>query len=190
MDHDRLFKELLTTFFVEFIELFFPKVAAALDRESIEFLDKEIFIDLGSRERNEVDLAAKVRLLSKEAYILIHVENQAYWQFGFPRRMFDYFAPLHRKFDMPVYPIAIFSYDRPLTPAVDRYEVVAFDLSVLQFQFRSIQLNRMNWRDFLSKPNPVAGALMTKMNIEPTDRPRVKLECLHARNAKIESGKV
>jgi hypothetical protein len=25
MDHDRLFKELLTTFFVEFLELFFPE---------------------------------------------------------------------------------------------------------------------------------------------------------------------
>ena len=25
IDHDRLFKELLTTFFVEFLELFFPK---------------------------------------------------------------------------------------------------------------------------------------------------------------------
>jgi hypothetical protein len=32
MDHDRLFKELLTTFFVEFIELFFPELAEGLDR--------------------------------------------------------------------------------------------------------------------------------------------------------------
>mgnify|MGYP001806258758 CR=1 FL=1 len=28
IDPDRLFKELLTTFFVEFLELFFPEVAA------------------------------------------------------------------------------------------------------------------------------------------------------------------
>ena len=37
IDHDRLFKELLTTFFVEFIELFFPKLAAVLERDSIVF---------------------------------------------------------------------------------------------------------------------------------------------------------
>ena len=29
MDHDRLFKELLTTFFVEFLDLFLPDIAAA-----------------------------------------------------------------------------------------------------------------------------------------------------------------
>jgi hypothetical protein len=28
MDHDRLFKQLLTTFFVEFVELFLPEVNA------------------------------------------------------------------------------------------------------------------------------------------------------------------
>ena len=39
MDHDRLFKELLTTFFVEFLELFFPETLPYLDRDSVEFLD-------------------------------------------------------------------------------------------------------------------------------------------------------
>ncbi len=41
-----------------------------------------------------------------------------------------------------------------------------------------IQLNRLNWRDFLQQQNPVASALMAKMNIAPEDRPRVKSECL------------
>lgn len=34
MDHDRLFKELLTTFFLEFVDLFLPAVGAALGREA------------------------------------------------------------------------------------------------------------------------------------------------------------
>jgi hypothetical protein len=46
MDHDRIFKELLTVFFVEFIELFLPDVAAYLDPTSIAFLDKEAFTDV------------------------------------------------------------------------------------------------------------------------------------------------
>ncbi|BCU13831.1 hypothetical protein OA58_10930 [Microcystis aeruginosa NIES-88] len=37
IDHDRLFKELISTFFVEFIELFFPQVMDYLDRDSITF---------------------------------------------------------------------------------------------------------------------------------------------------------
>ena len=43
IDHDRLFKELISTFFVEFIELFFPQVMAYLDPKSVILLDKEIF---------------------------------------------------------------------------------------------------------------------------------------------------
>ena len=35
IDHDRLFKELLQTFFWEFVEAFLPEVAAYLDRASL-----------------------------------------------------------------------------------------------------------------------------------------------------------
>ena len=41
-DHDRLFKELLTTFFADFLELFAPDLAHAVVPESLEFLDKEL----------------------------------------------------------------------------------------------------------------------------------------------------
>jgi hypothetical protein len=39
MDHDRLFKELLTNFFAEFVELLLPDVAQYMERDSLEFLD-------------------------------------------------------------------------------------------------------------------------------------------------------
>ena len=42
IDHDRIFKELLTTFFVEFVEAFLPDVAAYLEQESLVFLDKQV----------------------------------------------------------------------------------------------------------------------------------------------------
>ena len=40
IDHDRLFKELLRTFFVEFLDLFLPAVRAYVEPESPVFLDK------------------------------------------------------------------------------------------------------------------------------------------------------
>ena len=44
MDHDGLFKKLLTTFFYEFLELFFYDLAARVDRsQDPEFLDKETY---------------------------------------------------------------------------------------------------------------------------------------------------
>ena len=39
----RLFKELLTTFFSEFLDLFLPDIAGILDRDSIRFLPQEYF---------------------------------------------------------------------------------------------------------------------------------------------------
>jgi hypothetical protein len=53
MEHDRLFKELLTTFFVEFVYLFLPDMAEYLRRDSLEFLDKEVFTDIASGDRHD-----------------------------------------------------------------------------------------------------------------------------------------
>jgi hypothetical protein len=38
INHDRLFKELLKTFFFEFIDLFLPQMSQYLDRSEITFL--------------------------------------------------------------------------------------------------------------------------------------------------------
>jgi hypothetical protein len=52
------------------------------------------------------------------------------------------------------------------------------DKQVLNFDYEIVQLNRLNWRDFLQQKNPVAAALMAKMKIDPLDRPTVKAQCL------------
>ena len=92
--------------------------------------------------------------------------------------MFGYFARLHEKYDLPVYPIAVFSYDTPRRPEPSTYRVDFPDLPVLSFRFRVVQLNQLAWRDFLDRTNPIAAALMAKMHIEPGERARVKLACL------------
>lgn len=51
-------------------------------------------------------------------------------------------------------------------------------MKVLEFNFMAIQLNRLDWRDYINRPNPVAAALMAKMQIAQNDRPKVKAECL------------
>lgn len=178
MDHDRLFKLLLTTFFFEFLELFLPRLAKYLSRGKVEFLDKEIFTDLAGGERHEVDVVAKCRFKGGKAFFLIHVEDQAKAQSRYPRRMFLYFAKLLEKYDLPVYPISVFTYDRPKRPEEDKYIISFPDKKVLDFRFTSIQLNRLDWKQFQATDNPVAAALMAKMRIEPKDRPVVKLACV------------
>ncbi len=178
MDHDRIFKELLTTFFVEFVELFLPDMYAYLDPASLEFLDKEVFTDVTAGEKHEVDLVVKARFRGEEAFFLVHVENQASAQSEFPKRMFTYFARLHEKYALPVYPVVLFSYETPQRAEPRQYRVEFPGKTVLHFEYTVIQLNRLSWRKFASQPNPVASALMARMKIAPRDRPKARIECL------------
>ena len=104
VDHDEMFKELLTVCFRDFVEAFLPDMAAYLETDSIEFVDKEIlrgvFGRTGRRKRF-ADLVVKARFRGQETFFLIHVENQAEREADFAQRMFRYFARLHEKYNLP-----------------------------------------------------------------------------------------
>ena len=178
IDHDRLFKELLSTFFIEFIELFFPDVINYLEPDSVIFLDKEVFTDVTAGDRYEADLLGQAQFQGQSSYFLIHVENQSYNQADFNQRMFRYFARLHEKYDLPIYPVVVLSYTQPQKEAESSYQLLFPNFKVLEFNYRVVQLNQLNWRDYLNQRNPIASALMAKMQIAPEDRPKVKAECL------------
>jgi predicted transposase YdaD len=178
IDHDRIFKELISTFFIEFLELFVPELASAIEPGSVIFREQEYFMDLVDGEAKIIDLLAEVKLAGEEATVLVHIEPQSTGRPIFPQRLFFYFSRLHQKHLKRIFPIAIFSYDQPAKAAKTQYKVEFPNLKVLEFNFMAIQLNRLNWRDFLNRPNPVAAALMSKMQIAKKDRPKVKAECL------------
>jgi hypothetical protein len=50
--------------------------------------------------------------------------------------------------------------------------------NTVTFNYAVIQLNRLNWRDFEGRANPVACALMTKMQMKKGERADVKLAAL------------
>jgi len=193
IDHDRLFKQLLSTFFIEFLQLFAPDLARDVEAGSVEFLEKENFTDALAGTRHVVDLLARVRLRGGAGYVLVHVENQAdASDIGqFPRRMFRYFAGIEMRHGLPIYPVAVLSYERPQTTCPDVFEMSLPGLDVLRFRFRTVQLNALSWREYVDHHNPVAAALMSRMRIRRAERARVKLECfaLLAR-LPLDSGKM
>lgn len=117
IDHDGLFKELIETFFWEFLELFLPQVLDYVDRESVTFLSQEVYSSIGAEEKRLIDLLARVKFREQESYFLFHIEPQSSDQQAFEKRMFFYFGRLHEKYDLPIYPVVIFSYDSPQKPA-------------------------------------------------------------------------
>jgi hypothetical protein len=141
IDHDQNFKELISTFFLEFLQLFLPKIAAQIDPNSITFLQQEYFADLVEGEEKVIDLLIEVKFAGQDTTFIVHLEAQATSRSRFNRRMFHYFATLDRCHDKPIYPIVIFSFDQPYRPEQNKYIVEFPDFKVLEFRFHTIQLN-------------------------------------------------
>jgi len=179
MDHDALFKLLITGVFRDFIRLFAPALAEHIDPDTeVVVLPNEMIAGPNNRKRRIVDLIVRVKVRGQDSFFLIHVENQAARVSDFSERMFHYYCYLTLQYGLPIYPIAVFSYDTPRNPEPSGYQEAFPDLKVLTFNYRVIQLNRIPWRRYITSDNPAACALMAKMKIAPKDRPRVKLECL------------
>ncbi|OXS62630.1 transposase [Cohnella sp. CIP 111063] len=186
VDHDRLYKELLQTFFREFMELFFPKISSAIDYSHVKFLSEEVFSDLAGGTTERVDLVIETVLLEdcglghgpeSKALIIVHLEPQSYYQETFPERMFLYSSKLFEKYRRRILPIAIFSHSR------QAYEPSRFGwmfpfLNVMTFKYFSIQLRKKKWRRFIRTDNPVAAALLSSMGYNKKERVAVKFEFL------------
>jgi hypothetical protein len=72
IDHDRLFKELIETFFTEFVALFFPDAYQEIDLTHLNFLQQEVFTDVTAGEKHVVDLLVETMLRDENGLILIH----------------------------------------------------------------------------------------------------------------------
>jgi hypothetical protein len=103
INHDQLFKELLTTFFVEFLELFFPSVLEYLDTDSIQFVDKELFTDVVGGEKKIMDIVALAKFQEQDYSFLVHIENESSSKTDFNQRLFRYFCSLFLRYNRPIY---------------------------------------------------------------------------------------
>ncbi len=189
VDRDRLFKDLLKTFFLEFVDLFFPKIAVAIDPKSIRILETE-----GSQKKQEQeepeaalpskaaasssDILVQVQMRGQESCFWVHLDQSTEAAIKSERRVFHTFARLDAQYNLPIYPIILQFSETSQPLDTNGYRVEFVDRRVLDFSFVAIQLHRLNWRDFSQRRNPVAAALMPMMNVQTFDRPVVKAECL------------
>jgi hypothetical protein len=172
-----LFKELLQTFFEDFMGLFFPKVHEWIDFSHISFLSEEVLTDIAAGEKRRVDLAIETKLKEEDALIIVHIENQAYVQQMFNERMFIYFSRLYEKYRRKILPIAVFSYDAIREEPCTFHVEFPF-MEVMRFQYYTVELKKKNWRDFLLRDSPVAAALLSRMGYNDSERVQVRKEFL------------
>ena len=177
IDHDRLFKELIQTFFEEFIVLFFPTMHEHIDFRHVSFLSEELFTDVTAGEKYRVDLLVETKLKGEDSLIIVHIENQSYVQPSFPERMFIYFSRLFEKYRKHIVPIAVFSYD-PIRDERSTFMIHFPFGKVLDFHFFTVELRKQNWRNYIRQDNPIAAALLSKMGYTESERVELKKQFL------------
>lgn len=174
-EHDKLFKQLLEEFFLEFVELFYPKISKLIDRNHLNFLKQEIITDVVDMDKHIVDIIVETKLADEDGLVLIHVESQAQRVPDYNRMLFKYFARLHEKHQRKIIPLVVYSHDAKIHEP-DSYKVEFSFLKVLEFNFLMLQLKKEPWRKYIKSNNPVAAALISKMDYTDEEKITLKIE--------------
>lgn len=179
LSHDQLFKELLRAFFGEFLDLFFPEVAARLDFTRVTFLDKEVFTDVPEGHRRELDVVGQVYTLDGvPELILLHIEVQAQREREFPYRMFEYYALLRLRHKLPVLPIVVYLMAGTGGVREATYEERLFDRTIVTFHFGTVGVPDLSADDYRAHENLLAPALSALMQPGTLGRVRHKVVSL------------
>ncbi|HQU42446.1 MAG: hypothetical protein B7Z73_02055 [Planctomycetia bacterium 21-64-5] len=178
--HDPRFKKLLQEFFAEFFWLFFPTWAARFDFGRAEWLDKEIVSDAREGESRYVDVLAKLPTLeavpgpdgrSVESWLaLVHVEIEAADTVApLRRRMFHYYEPLRRRYDLPVLPIGLYLRVGLEGLGWDAYEEHFWGHRLVRFDYPYVGLPALDGEQFVRQDNWLGVALAALMRV-PKER--------------------
>jgi hypothetical protein len=125
-EQDSVWKEIITDYFREFMEFFYPKTAKRIDwSQKHEFLDSELqkLTRDSERKKRLADKLVKVQLVDgKEKVLLIHIEVQSYAETNFAERMFIYYYRIFEKYKQRVMSVALIT-ERSAENISNRYEI-------------------------------------------------------------------
>jgi hypothetical protein len=178
--HDQLFKDLLRAFFREFMDLFFPNVAARLDFSSVTFLDKEVFTDVPKGRERRLDLVAQVQTHEgKRELVLIHVEVESQRKkSAFRKRMLQYYMTLRLRYNLPVFPIVVYLSHGAGGLGTEVCEESFLGARVLTFEYQRIGVSDLPAEEYLQSPHPLVYGLAALMEKGTRHAAELKVECL------------
>ncbi len=186
-DYDSPWKEIIETYFEEFIAFFFPQAYGDINwSQGYEFLDKELLQVVREAEsgRAIVDKLVKVWLNDgTESWLLIHIEIQSQAKADFAQRMFTYNYRLFDRYQRPVVSFAVLADDRP-NWRPSHYHYGRWDSS-MHFTFATAKLldHSNAWLELEQNLNPFAIVVMAHLKTQATyqqgeDRLRWKINLL------------
>lgn len=177
-DHDSPWKEIITLFFPQLIQLIHPQLYAIIDWErGYQFLDSELrkIAPRSRTGRQTVDKLVQVFLKNGDEYwILIHIEAQSYPDPNFEARMFTYYATLWIYYRRPIVSIAILADDDPNWNPSSFHQ--ALGGCRLEFEFYTVKLLQMDEQQLLNDPNPCALLLLAFRRAQASDNAEFLLQ--------------
>lgn len=158
--YDSPWKEAIESAFPEFMEFFFPEIAAQIDwNRGYQFLEQElrqIVRDADTGKRHVDKLAQVWRRGGAEDLVYLHLEVQGGDETGFGKRMFTYNYRLFDRYDRPIASLALLADEAPnWRPGEYAHEVFGCHQ---HFSFPAVKLLDfpMDVDTLLEHPNPFA----------------------------------
>ncbi|NJL28081.1 MAG: DUF4351 domain-containing protein [Thermoanaerobaculia bacterium] len=172
--YDSPWKEILESYFPEFMAFFFPEIHADIDwSRGWESLDQElqqVVRDAESGRRLADKLFKVYRLDGQEQWVLIHVEIQGERDEGFARRMFTYNYRVFDRYERPVVSLAVLGDDAlGWRPSEFGYALWGCEVGI---RFPVIKLADYNakWGELETSPSPFAIVVMAHLKTRATRR--------------------
>jgi len=173
-DYDSPWKEVIESYFREFMDFFFPAASREIDwGRGYQFLDKELQQVTREAEvgRRVVDKLAQVwRDGGAEAWVLVHLEVQGQKEADFERRMYTYNYRLYDRYQRIVVSLAVLS-DEQARWRPKRFGYGLWGCSVA-FRFPVVKLldYRRRWAELEASNNPFAVVVMAHLKTQATRR--------------------
>lgn len=166
-DYDRLWKEIITELFEEFLLFFAPDLYEVVDfSQPPRSREQELYkLSPSSKTKNRrADKLIGLKLKNgKEQWILVHIEVQGDREPDFQMRMFQYFYRALDKFNQKLYAIALFTDDSPtFKPNTYNYHFFGTELV---YKYHIYKILEQNENELLQSSNPFALVILAGLYV-------------------------
>lgn len=166
-DYDRLWKDIISDFFEEFLLFFAPELY-----EQVDFLQAPLpreqelhkLIPTSKTKNRRADKLVGLKLKNgQEQWILVHIEVQGKKETDFPQRMFQYFYRALDMYDQKLYAITLFTDDSP-TFKPDTYNYQFFGTE-LMYKYNTFKILEQDEDHLLQSNNPFALVILAGLYV-------------------------
>ena len=171
-DFDSPWKDILESYFAEFMAFFFPQAYVDIDwSKKYESLDTELqqIVQDSELGKRMVDKLVNVCLKNgEESWILIHIEIQSQRDTSFAKRMYVYNYRIFDRYDRFVISLAVLGDEHPSwKPSQFGYNMWGFKVGI-EFPIIKLLDYRDRWSELEESQNPFAIVVMAHLKTQET----------------------